>query len=1227
MRLRINMPPVAFRCFLSISQLPLLVILVVLSQTNPAHAVLLAEERFLTSASPTGPEYSLGAIAGQNASTPGFSGAWFTSTGTSPAVDAATLDYSDANFPAETGGKLLVSSNNSRVHRLLGASNPFESTDSGTVYLSFLLQTGTNNGYRAFEMHNGGNDDAANRKFQVGLSSFGDFPTTGNPQQFGFAVNNGAFKFNLGAEDSNVHLFLVKFSLSTSNNADSITVWNNPSLASLASDPTGGVTASGFNFAADRLGVGRFTGTAPGFDELRIGTSLQDVLTDTLICDVNGNGVCNSSDVKIISDHMYLAGAYEDGDLDGSGLVDVADYRLFKDHPNRVVGFDPPESAAGVPEPAGVVLCGVAMLCCFGLLTNRMPRPRFAVACGLRLLAWVSMPVVLFSTQPVQAIDLLNDNIQFSPFNLELRPYATLPAGFNDMISLTTRPGDTRMYVTTQEGTIFVINENSSGGTSASPWFNVAAGIDAATDRSLFGESGHDGLQSVAFHPEFINPASPGYGKIYTTLMETRPASVAGHNYLGDSSSGNGQRDSVLLEWTYSHETGQVDPSLYRELFRARLPNADHMIKQAKFNQYAKPGDEDYGLLYLTHGDSSSQQSTEDRPQHLDNISGKMLRINPLESGSAPYSIPTSNPFYGDSDPAVLEEIYAYGMRNPHNFSFNRDAEGGVHILVGDIGRANIEEVNLVVKGGNFGWTEREGTFLHLQNPDNTLNSGYYAGVSAIPDDEADLGLGYIYPVAQFDHNTNADSTPVDQPYSGMAISSSFVIRNGSDPDLQNQFVFANFAYADGNVYHTDFDEMLGAKTTLEPGDLPGDLTQAELHRLRLSLDHDNNPNTPPQLYDEFTHLLGSGRSDTRYGEGISGEMYISNKFNNIVYLVTNSLPEDRLTLTVDRGTGEMTISNGTGGNISVDNVSVFSPSGSLAPAGFESLGVDWNSSAANSIRALQQTNAVGAITLDGIASAALGDIHDPQLLAFGEPAGEDIQFMYFTAGPEGRSFTGEVVYTGVSAVPNTIVLTVDVASGRASMLNQTPFSQQVEVYTISSENGSLDTAGWNSLDAQGIESGDWIASPALATRLTEIQEDGTTTFDELTPFNLGEILQSGAERDLEFEFLLAGEGSLRQGMVVYILAGDYNGDHVVDAADYTLWRDNLNTTNRLANDMTPGAVTMDDYAVWKNNFGAVLAGSGSGAGSSAVPEPGSLRLMLAGVVGLLVASRARPKF
>ena len=504
------------------------------------------------------------------------------------------------------------------------------------------------------------------------------------------------------------------------------------------------------------------------------------------------------------------------------------------------------------------------------------------------VLRWLTLCALIALFRAANGQDLLNDNPTFSPFNLELRPYATLPAGDSRIIGMTTRTGDTRLYVTTEGGRIYTINTDAAGTTTPVIWFDVSS-AEASLGHPLFGNFSQTGLQSVAFHPDFDRVGTLGYEKLYTTMLEQRPANSAGHVYLGDSAHGSGvEADGVLAEWTFNHQTGQVDTNSYRELFRVNMPLLDHPIKQARFNPYAKPGEEDYGLLYMTHGDSNVKSSPSDDSQHLGNVLGKMIRINPLQSGANRYTIAPTNPFAGSNDPGVLKEIYASGLRNPHTFSFNQDDQNNIAILAGDIGRNNVEEVNLIVPGGNYGWPKREGTFVHLQLTDSDPNEGYITGVAPLPTNEAILG--YTFPAAQYDHNAG-----YGEINTGSAIASGFVIRNGSDPNLHNQFIFNDFSNQDGNVYHADFGELLNAATKLNSNDPqrdePRELTQAVVRKLRLSLDEDNNPNTPPQIYDDFRSLLNWPRSDTRYGEGVFGEMYISSKINGKIYLVTNSMP------------------------------------------------------------------------------------------------------------------------------------------------------------------------------------------------------------------------------------------------------------------------------------------------------------------------------------------------
>ncbi len=502
----------------------------------------------------------------------------------------------------------------------------------------------------------------------------------------------------------------------------------------------------------------------------------------------------------------------------------------------------------------------------------------------------VCLMVIWLSQWPLAyAQDLLNDTIRFSVFNLQLRPYAVMPEDTANIISMTTRPGDQWLYVTTQEGMIYAIDEDAGGHTTLKPWFDVASAIEASTDRRLYTRSRQAGLQAVAFHPDFNRPDMPGYGKLYTSFLEQRPDNPSDFFYLGGRSGGRDvESDSVLVEWTFDHDAGQVDPQSYRGLFRIWMPFFDHPIKQAKFNPYAQPDSEDYGLLYVSHGDSSPKPSTDDDPQGLDNALGKIIRINPLPLGDESYTIPAINPFASSEDPEVLKEIYAYGLRNAHTFSFNPADDGAIHLLAGDIGRNNIEEINHILPGGNYGWPKREGTFVHRQLPDDDADAGYITGVEELPGNDANFD--YIYPVAQYDHNAE-----LSEISSGNAIASGFVIRNGSDPNLHNQLIFANFSRRDGNIYHADFEEMLAAITQLDAMDAnrdePAELTQAMVHQLRLSLDHDNNPNTRPRGFDDFLELLGDTRSDIRFGQGAAGEMYISSKRNGTIYLVTNTVP------------------------------------------------------------------------------------------------------------------------------------------------------------------------------------------------------------------------------------------------------------------------------------------------------------------------------------------------
>jgi glucose/arabinose dehydrogenase len=115
------------------------------------------------------------------------------------------------------------------------------------------------------------------------------------------------------------------------------------------------------------------------------------------------------------------------------------------------------------------------------------------------------------------------------------------------------------------------------------------------------------------------------------------------------------------------------------------------------------------GLLYIGTGDGGQAGDPERNGQDLGSLLGKILRIDPVESGGEPYSIPADNPFAGR--PGARGEVFAYGLRNPWRFSFDRET-GDLYIA--DVGQDSQEEVDRLpaarAAGANLGWSAFEGT-------------------------------------------------------------------------------------------------------------------------------------------------------------------------------------------------------------------------------------------------------------------------------------------------------------------------------------------------------------------------------------------------------------------------------------------------------------------------------------------------------------------------------------
>ena len=298
-----------------------------------------------------------------------------------------------------------------------------------------------------------------------------------------------------------------------------------------------------------------------------------------------------------------------------------------------------------------------------------------------------------------------------------------------------------RLFVVEQsDGRIYEIVDRHTR-PRAELWFDVGAAIETATDRRLDRSNPfHGGLRSLAFHPRFA-----GNGRFYVSAMESRPTGPEGHTYLSDVADPVAA-DGVVLEFRAPIGGGPVDPTTYREVFRVGMSVYDHPIKQIAFDpNAADPAHPDHGLLYVAHGDGSEWSATAGGGLGDDAL-GKILRIDPTPSGSgplaSPFTVPASNPFVGPGD-GMLDAVYSLGHRNPHSLAFARQGTGTL-LISAEAGRDNVEEVNLITAGANYGWSDREGTFVHLPG------GGVGTGIAPLPIDEWRRAL--TYPAAQYRH-------------------------------------------------------------------------------------------------------------------------------------------------------------------------------------------------------------------------------------------------------------------------------------------------------------------------------------------------------------------------------------------------------------------------------------------------------------------------------------------
>ena len=418
------------------------------------------------------------------------------------------------------------------------------------------------------------------------------------------------------------------------------------------------------------------------------------------------------------------------------------------------------------------------------------------------------------------------------------------------------KDGSGRVFVSTNEGKIDAFSSSGSYlgvfldlNTPAAPDFAEKVGFTA------------DGLSYIAFHPDYGRAGAPGDGKLYTFYKTDEPG-VRPPDYTGSKLAtrpGDVLSQYAIAEWTVDEDDpNRIDTTSRREVIRfefSGMGETVHSVGEISFNPFAKPGQNDYGNLYIALGDAFAGGDLKNfqHVQDADNPFGKLLRINPLQNGSDRYSIPSDNPF-NDGGPLLdedgkVEEIFAWGLRYPQNYSFARDAGGKHRLLVFDIGASHYEELNIIDLGDNHGWSHRDGPALG--NKDTTL---------FLPP-----GSNLESPAAVYDHNI--PNFPGAKPTEGSAaITGGFVVSDPGDPGFQNQVVFGDLAR--GSFFHVDFKELLAADAAN---------TQATVKVMVVSLEGGGE--------GSFIELIGKERGDTRFGVDEAGRVFVLSRQTNAIYL------------------------------------------------------------------------------------------------------------------------------------------------------------------------------------------------------------------------------------------------------------------------------------------------------------------------------------------------------
>lgn len=292
-------------------------------------------------------------------------------------------------------------------------------------------------------------------------------------------------------------------------------------------------------------------------------------------------------------------------------------------------------------------------------------------------------------------------------------------AGFQLPVDIA-HAGDDRLFIVEKGGVIKILNPD--GTVNQTPFLDI--------DPIVNSQANERGLLGLAFHPEY---ASNGYFFVYYT---------------------NASGATVVSRFSVSNDPNVADATTEKLVFTTPQPFSNHNGGCIKFS----PAD---GYLYIGIGDGGSGGDPQDNGQDGVSYLGKMLRLDINTAG--PYAIPPDNPFI--DEPAINNEIWSYGLRNPWRFSFDKET---ADMWIGDVGQNEWEEIDFEAAGDgghNYGWRCYEG-----------FEQYNFSGCDSAGD--------YTFPVFVYANSSFNE---------GCSVTGGFVYRGTAYPSLQGSYIFADY--------------------------------------------------------------------------------------------------------------------------------------------------------------------------------------------------------------------------------------------------------------------------------------------------------------------------------------------------------------------------------------------------------------------------------------------------